>query len=196
MSQLPLDMLPPGPEETDIYEGYDGEYEHAQEHYLPNKGDTHNTQYSDHSYQSSTQPAPYQVFVVNPDGTHTVLPGPQPAQTSNVEAPYQEGASMESEGASLLSAYILAVGLGIFGAHHFYLKRPRFGVLYLCTLGLFGFGYVIDWFRLPFLVRDYNNSLYGLGSEPYPADRTLSDAYVLWFPLGLLGGLRRLFSVK
>lgn len=36
---------------------------------------------------------------------------------------------------SLIEAYLLMIVLGIFGAHHFYLKRPRWGLLYFFTFG-------------------------------------------------------------
>ena len=41
-------------------------------------------------------------------------------------------------------ALILCICLGYLGAHKFYEDKPGLGVLYLCTLGLFGFGWVID----------------------------------------------------
>lgn len=50
---------------------------------------------------------------------------------------------------SLIEAYLLMIVLGIFGAHHFYLKRPRWGLLYFFTFGLLGAGWLIDIFRLP-----------------------------------------------
>ncbi|XP_072020788.1 uncharacterized protein [Amphiura filiformis] len=53
-------------------------------------------------------------------------------------------------------AYILAFPLGIFGAHHFYLNRPGLGIVYFCTLGIFGLGWIVDLFRMPALVRDAN----------------------------------------
>ncbi|GFS04407.1 hypothetical protein ElyMa_006494200 [Elysia marginata] len=64
--------------------------------------------------------------------------------------------------------------LGLFGAHHYYLKRTRWGVLYTCTLGLlgigrrkwgiiyllsvgvFGIGWLMDGVRLPFLLKETN----------------------------------------
>ncbi|XP_059169252.1 uncharacterized protein LOC131951012, partial [Physella acuta] len=83
---------------------------------------------------------------------------------------------------SLFLAYVLALSpLGLLGAHHFYLKRRIWGKLYACTLGLLGVGYFVDWFRIPWLVREYN----------YPHKRKqlwkVSEAYILWLPFGLLG---------
>uniref|UniRef100_K1QNR0 TM2 domain-containing protein n=1 Tax=Magallana gigas TaxID=29159 RepID=K1QNR0_MAGGI len=80
--------------------------------------------------------------------------------------------------------------LGIFGAHHFYLKRPRWGLLYLFTFGLLGAGWLIDIFRLPVLVARFNNE----ASHPDPSlakKKRLDDIYVLWFPGGLIVLLKR-----
>lgn len=40
----------------------------------------------------------------------------------------------------LATAYLLGFPLGFTGAHHFYLGRPIFGIVYLFTLGLCGIG--------------------------------------------------------
>lgn len=86
------------------------------------------------------------------------------------------------EQASLIDAYLLAIFLGFFGAHYFYLERFNWGLLYLLTLGLFGVGWLIDILRLPCLVSRFNDGfLY-----PY---KHLDDAYVLWISGGFLGML-------
>ncbi len=41
-------------------------------------------------------------------------------------------------------AWLLLVFLGIFGVHRFYLGKFVTGIIYLCTGGLFGIGYVYD----------------------------------------------------
>lgn len=87
---------------------------------------------------------------------------------------------------SLIEAYLLMIVLGIFGAHHFYLKRPRWGLLYFFTFGLLGAGWLIDILRLPVLVSRCNNE----ASQPDPnlaKKKRLDDVYVLWFPGGLIG---------
>lgn len=78
---------------------------------------------------------------------------------------------------SLLDAYILGIPFGLFGAHNFYLGRKGFGILYVCTLGVFGLGYIFDLCRMKWLVRHVN--LYGTGRK------MVSDCYLIC----LLGGL-------
>ncbi len=85
---------------------------------------------------------------------------------------------------SLAIAYLLAIPLGWLGTHHFYLKRPGFGFLYLFTFGLFGFGWLFDWFRLPWLLKDANRRLQNPGDPPR---KLLSDAWILWATLGSFG---------
>lgn len=41
-------------------------------------------------------------------------------------------------------ALILCIFLGYLGVHHFYVNNPKKGLLYLCTIGLCGFGWIID----------------------------------------------------
>lgn len=82
-------------------------------------------------------------------------------------------------------AYLLAIFLGLLGAHHFYLGRPKFGRLYLCTGGLFGVGYVVDLIRVPWLVENANLEV---RHPERRGTKYLGDAYLLWFPpFGLLG---------
>jgi len=58
------------------------------------------------------------------------------------------------------SAYALwAVG-GLFGAHRFYLGRPVSGLVWLCTLGLFGVGWVIDFWLIKEFVEEHNKRVF------------------------------------
>ena len=64
-----------------------------------------------------------------------------------------------NERKSVIEAYMLAIPFGVFGAHHLYLGRPGFAVLYMFIFGLLFFGVVIDLVRLPILVRDVNEDI-------------------------------------
>ncbi|MCP2504036.1 MAG: TM2 domain-containing protein [Candidatus Poseidoniaceae archaeon] len=55
-----------------------------------------------------------------------------------------------------LVAYLLWLFLGFFGAHRFYLNNIGLGFVYLFTFGIFGFGWIIDLFLIPDLVRRQN----------------------------------------
>lgn len=45
-------------------------------------------------------------------------------------------------------AWLLLVFLGLFGIHRFYLGKIGTGILYLCTGGIFGLGYIYDLWTL------------------------------------------------
>ena len=47
-------------------------------------------------------------------------------------------------------ALALCFFLGEFGVHRFYVGKIGSGILYLCTFGLFGFGWLIDFFTILF----------------------------------------------
>ena len=82
------------------------------------------------------------------------------------------------------ASYALGVSpLGVLGFHHFYLNRPLWGFFYLLTAGNFGIGWLVDWFRLPLLVKRANKEI-ALGADD---QKHLDDAYLLWMPMGLLG---------
>ena len=45
-------------------------------------------------------------------------------------------------------SFFLCLFLGYFGAHKFYEGKIGSGILYCCTVGLFGIGWIIDIFNL------------------------------------------------
>ena len=49
------------------------------------------------------------------------------------------------------------IGLG--GLHRFYLRKPKSGLLYLCTLSVFGVGLIWDFLFMPALVAEARQSL-------------------------------------
>ena len=57
-----------------------------------------------------------------------------------------------SDSHSLWMGYALWV-LGFLGAHRFYYGKRTTGVIYLCTLGLLGVGWIFDLFWMPMLCR-------------------------------------------
>ena len=50
--------------------------------------------------------------------------------------------------------------LGLLGIHHYYLRNYKRGLLYTVTLGCLTLGCFVDIFRLPRMLRQYNNDLY------------------------------------
>jgi len=75
---------------------------------------------------------------------------PQMAQEAN--ARYRVGQIDHSV------AWLLLVFLGIFGIHRFYMGKVVTGVIYLCTGGLLGIGYVYDLLTLNEQVEELNAS--------------------------------------
>ncbi len=53
-------------------------------------------------------------------------------------------------------AYLFWYLLGLAGGHRFYLGQIGWGLLYLCTAGLFFIGWIVDLFTLPSQVRRHN----------------------------------------
>jgi len=53
-------------------------------------------------------------------------------------------------------AWVLLTFLGVFGIHRFYLGKWVSGLIYLCTLGVFGFGVLYDFFNMNELVSESN----------------------------------------
>lgn len=53
-------------------------------------------------------------------------------------------------------AWILLTFLGLFGVHRMYMGKWLTGILYLLTLGLFGLGYLYDYWTLNGQIDDLN----------------------------------------
>jgi len=66
---------------------------------------------------------------------------------------------MQQEKKESFWAYLFMGFLGGFGAHKFYLRKPYMGVLYMCTGGLLGLGFIYDFFTLPFQVAKSNREI-------------------------------------
>ena len=77
---------------------------------------------------------------------------------------------------TLSDAYIYCIPFGFLGIHHFYLSRPKWGLFYLFTFGNFGIGWITDIIRLKTIVQLDDKEKW-----------LMSDAFLLWFPLGFLG---------
>jgi len=77
---------------------------------------------------------------------------------------------------------------GFLGAHRFYYGKKVSGVIYLCTLGLLGVGWVFDLFWMPMLARSARRRYY---DGPYSYD----FAWILQTFLGVFG-LHRMYLGK
>lgn len=53
-------------------------------------------------------------------------------------------------------AYVLWFFLGLIGVHRFYCDRWVSGIIWLCTFGLFGIGWLVDLFLIPGMVDHAN----------------------------------------
>jgi TM2 domain-containing membrane protein YozV len=55
-------------------------------------------------------------------------------------------------------AWVLHTFFGMFGLHRFYLGRWKTGLLWLCTVGLFGVGWLFDFWRMNDMVDQANRA--------------------------------------
>lgn len=53
------------------------------------------------------------------------------------------------------TAFLLCLFIGYFGAHKFYEGKTGMGILYLCTGGLFGIGWIVDCISLALKPNPY-----------------------------------------
>jgi TM2 domain-containing membrane protein YozV len=56
------------------------------------------------------------------------------------------------------AAWILLTFLGLFGIHRMYMGKWISGIIYLCTLGVFGIGYIYDFWTLNDQITVINRS--------------------------------------
>lgn len=93
----------------------------------------------------------------------------------------------DNDSHSLWMGYALWL-LGFLGAHRFYYGKRGTGVLYMCTLGLLGVGWVFDLFWMPMLARSAKRRYF---DGPYNYD----FAWILQTYLGPFG-LHRMYLGK
>lgn len=76
-----------------------------------------------------------------------------PGMDDHADTKYRSGAVDYS------LAWILLTFLGFLGLHRFYMGKVLTGILYLCTAGLLGFGWLYDFWTLNGQISEQNQSL-------------------------------------
>ncbi len=92
-----------------------------------------------------------------------------------------------------VESHSLAIGylfwlIGFTGAHRFYFGKPVSGAIWFFTFGLFGVGWLIDLFLVPWMSRDAQQ-------EFYPGNTDYTVAWVLLVFFGVFG-LHRFYQGK
>ena len=89
---------------------------------------------------------------------------------------------------SLVIGYVLWFFFGLLGAHRFYYGKQITGVIWFCTLGLLGIGWIVDAFLMP-LMDDEADMKFAPGRNDYN---------VGWLLLMFLGvfGVHRFYQGK
>lgn len=98
-----------------------------------------------------------------------------------------QNAASPNDTHSKIVGYLLWL-FGFTGAHRFYFGKTKTGVLWLCTFGVFGIGWLIDVFLIPAMDRQADQRF-----RQGPADYTV--AWILLVYLGWLG-LHRIYLGK
>lgn len=73
-----------------------------------------------------------------------VQPVQQPIYINNIQNGYACRIKDDGEEKNKWIAFLLCLFGGFLGLHKFYERKVLAGLIYLCTVGLFGFGWVID----------------------------------------------------
>ena len=90
------------------------------------------------SIQETTQQQPVQQQMQQPQAQPVVVVQ-QPVYAQQPPSPHSRGVAL-----------ILCIFLGYLGLHRFYVGNVGMGLVYLFTLGIFGFGPFIDFFSILF----------------------------------------------
>lgn len=95
---------------------------------------------------------------------------------------------VQSNTHSLVIGYVLWFFFGLLGVHRFYYGKPITGVIWFCTLGLLGVGWIVDAFLMP-LMDNAADSKFAPGRTDYN---------VGWLLLVLFGvfGVHRFYQGK
>lgn len=105
-----------------------------------------------HNHYHITQTAPAPQTLVH----QVVQPAAQIQQRPLVRVDLSGNDSLMNGERNIVTAYLLCICFGYFGAHRFYLGHTAMGFAYIFTFAFFGLGWLVDLITLPDLVRDRN----------------------------------------
>lgn len=100
-----------------------------------------------HQAKDQAANAPQQAQQPQPQQQPTIIINNTNTNTNNAHG---AGIDAMTSPKSRWVALALCFFLGEFGVHRFYVGKIGSGILYLCTFGLFGFGWLIDFFTILF----------------------------------------------
>jgi TM2 domain-containing membrane protein YozV len=146
----------------------------------------------DQTFQSVTgnvQGQQHQTFQNQPSRTYNVQAGTNGLDEHVPDAHLVHPTVATPEPLTLVDAYLLHIVLGFFGVLHFRMGRYTMGILYLITVGGLGLGYLVDLWRMPQLVAEYNTcQKLGQKFQGNESPKTIMwDCYALWVT-GIIGG--------
>ena len=77
-----------------------------------------------------------------------------PLQLANERLARGRNVQDEGETKNLSDTFILGLSpVGILGGHHYYMERWNMGLVYTFTVGLFGVGWLMDIFTMPYIFK-------------------------------------------